>query len=411
MSKSWKNFFPYKKGEKRKTKQRALLKLIVIVCFFSGSLLSYWPDYFYNQVFADEVSDQFEQNIEEIKKRIENTNIRLDGTITEKVTLQQVIAELNAEIGNLQTIIGQTQAEINRLQTEIESLRVEIEAQKAILERILVLLYQRSGVSSFELIITSETFSDYLDDQEYLDRLGEGVGTSVKQIQDLQIELQIDEAHQTKLLEDQKAQEIALQGVRWEQQELLRQTLNQEQVFQQQLAQLQTEQQQLERELEDYLASLLITRVSLGRVSAGDVIGKNGNTGWSTGPHLHMTIYNLNGIKYDPLSFIQNNGLLWPMGGSGGWVSQGFHAGHQALDIAAAEGVPIRAVADGNIIHRGCLLSSNPKFIAYAVIIDHGDYVSFYAHLQAPNNPKYEVCSINRRNSYGAKSVDYSTTE
>ena len=41
-----------------------------------------------------------------------------------------------------------------------------------------------------ELMITSETFSDYLDDQEYLDRLREGVDTSVRLIQDLQIELQ-----------------------------------------------------------------------------------------------------------------------------------------------------------------------------------------------------------------------------
>ncbi len=383
----------------------------MITCFCFASLLSYQTSYFSYPVFADETEDQLEQNIDEIKKRVENTSIRLDGTISEKVTLQEVIADLNAQIGSLQTTIAETQAEINRLQTEIEVLNTEIEAQTAILKRVLVLLYQRSGVSTLELMITSETFSDYLDDQEYLDRLREGVDTSVRLIQDLQIELQDEEARQTKFLEDRKAQEISLQAVQWEQQALLRETLNQEQIFQQQLAQLQVEQQQLEKELEDYLASLLTTRVSLGRVEAGDIIGKNGNTGWSTGPHLHMSVYALNRAKYDPLSFIQNNGLVWPMGSSGGWVSQGFHVGHQALDIAAPEGVPVRSIAAGNIIHRGCFLSANPKYTTFSVIVDHGDYLSFYAHLQAPNNPKYEACSINRRNNYGVKSVDYSTTE
>ena len=401
-----------KAGDGPSGRLRAGMRVVLVVaCFLLAGLAAYWSASLGNLLQADEVTDRINQDIDAIQQRIKDANIRLDGTIAERVTLQEVLTDLDLEIGRLQTAIAETQTEIGRLQTEIGRLQTEIEAQKTILERILVLLYQQSGVSSFELIITADSFSDYLNQQEYLDRLKEGVANSVEQIQLLSAQLEEEQAVQAALLEDQQAQEIALQAVRWEQQNLLAETLNQESLFQQQLAQLRAEHEQLERELEDYLASLLTTRTSLGSVNAGDVIGKNGNTGWSTGAHLHIVIYSTGGIKYDPLSFIQSRGLIWPMGGSGGWVSQGFHAGHQALDIAAVEGTPVRSVAAGEIIHRGCLISSNPKFNNFGVIVDHGDYVSLYGHLQAPNNSKYEACNFNRRNSYGVKSIDYSTTE
>ena len=397
-------------GRPMKFKEVSPLRIFFTICIFLGVWFILWPGSL-SSVFADRITDQFKQDIEIIQTRIKDANIRLDGVITEKITLEQAISSLETEIGNLQRVIEVTKAEIIRLAGEIERLEIEIEAQIAILERILVLLYQHSGASSFELIITAETFSDYLDDQEYLDRLIEGVDNSVKQIQVLEAELEAEKLRQIKLLDNQKAQEIVLQATQWEQQQLLIETQNQESIFQQQLTQLQADQAQLEKDLEEYLASLLRTRTSLGTVEAGDIIGKNGNTGWSTGPHLHIAIYALSGTKSDPLSFIYDRNLVWPMGGSGGWVSQGFHFSHQALDIAATEGTPIRAIADGDIIHRGCFLSVGSQYITFGVIIDHGDYLSLYIHLQAPNNPEYEACSINRRSSYGSKSVDYETVE
>ena len=407
----FKKIFTKRRGRASISRLRVIYRLFATACFLLAGLATYWLVSPSDLLLADETTDRIQQDIDAIQERLRDTNIRLDGTITEKVTLQEVIADLNLEISRLQVAINETQGEINRLQIEINRLQIEIGAQKTILERILVLLYQQSGVSSFELMITADSFSDYLNDQKYLDRLKEGVVNSVQQIQTLSAQLEEEEDQQARLLENQQAQEIALQAVRWEQQTLLQETLNQEVLFQQQLAQLQADYEQLERELEDYLASLLVARTSLGRVNAGEIIGRNGNTGWSTGAHLHIIIYAPNGAKYDPLSFINNRGLTWPMGGAGGWVSQGFHAGHQALDIAAIEGTPVRAVAGGDIIHRGCLIHANSQFNNFAVIIDHGDYLSLYGHLQAPDNAKYEACSINRRNRFGVKSVDYTTTE
>ena len=389
---------------------KAGLWLLFLACFLVGSFLSAWPSR-PPLVGADSTRSQFEQEIEEIEARVKQTNIRLDGLAEEGQTLEQALESLDSDISLLQAEIASTQDEIDRLQDEINRLQDEIEAQTAILSRILVLLYQRSGASSLELLITAETFSDYLNDQEYLDRLQGGVSDSVLRIQQLKGRLQDEEERQLALLESQQAQQLVLEAVRREKGQLLAETQNQEELYQAQLSELRQDQEKLEEELEAYLASLLKARVTLGRVNAGDIIGKNGNTGWSTGPHLHIIIRTAQFEKFDPLYFIRNNDLVWPMGGYGGWVSQGYHAGHRALDIAAPEGTPILAVADGEIIHRGCLQPNDPKYASFGVIINHGDYLSVYLHLQAPNNPEYSICSINRRTQHGVPSIDYSLTE
>ena len=364
----------------------------------------------FGQLLAvDERQDQYEQDIEAIKERIHGVHISLDGLSSDKTTLQGTLADLDGQINQLQGWIAQTQAEIGRLDQEIATAEQDIKAQKDILNHLIFLLYERSGASALELMITADTFTDYLNDQEHLSRLKEDMTQSIHQVQALQVKLEADRQTQVTLLGNQKAQEISLNAVRWEKNNLLQVTLNEEQRFQTHLAELKAEQERLEKALEEYLASLIRSQVTFGRVTAGQMIGRNGNTGWSTGPHLHLVIYTADEVRHDPLTYLRNNNLVWPMGGSGGWVSQGFHPAHRALDIAAHEGTPILAIAAGNIIHRGCLYSGN--YSTFGVILDHGGFFSIYIHMQAPNNAKYSQCSINRRSTYGTPSIDYSVTE
>lgn len=143
-------------------------------------------------------------------------------------------------------------------------------------------------------------------------------------------------------------------------------------------------------------------------VDTGDIIGKLGNTGWSTGAHLHLEIITYDGRAHNPWAFINQNNLIWPVDQVQRRVTQVYHSGHRGLDVGDSEGTAVFALEPGEIIHRGCMWEESRIWATFGVIIDHGNYYSLYIHLQAPNNELYARCSINRRSNWGAKSIDYS---
>ena len=124
-----------------------------------------------------------------------------------------------------------------------------------------------------------------------------------------------------------------------------------------------------------------------GPVEAGDFVGKLGNTGWSTGPHLHLGIVTYDGRIHDPWAFINQNRLTWPVVQEQRRVTQVYHSGHRGLDIGHREGADLVAIADGEIVYRGCLWEYSSIFSSFGVLIDHGNYYSIYVHNQAPDNP------------------------
>ncbi len=68
--------------------------------------------------------------------------------------------------------------------------------------------------------------------------------------------------------------------------------------------------------------------------------------------------------------------FVWPV--QGGVISQGFRAGHRAIDIAAPIGTPVYAADNGIVIKSGY----SKDGYGGRVIIDHQiDYVTLYAHL------------------------------
>ena len=74
----------------------------------------------------------------------------------------------------------------------------------------------------------------------------------------------------------------------------------------------------------------------------------------------------------------------WPFGSGDfhwptyGWLSQGYHGGHRAVDIAAPAGSPVTAADRGVVLRAGW----NNQGYGNFVVIDHNiDYVTLYGHL------------------------------
>jgi hypothetical protein len=82
-------------------------------------------------------------------------------------------------------------------------------------------------------------------------------------------------------------------------------------------------------------------------------------------------------VEERPAAWSYGDGqFIWPV--RGGIISQGFRAGHRAIDIAAPIGTPVYAADNGIVIKSGY----SKDGYGGRVIIDHQiDYVTLYAHL------------------------------
>ncbi len=67
--------------------------------------------------------------------------------------------------------------------------------------------------------------------------------------------------------------------------------------------------------------------------------------------------------------------FVWPLFG---WLSQDFHLGHRAIDVAAPSGTLVTAADRGVVLRAGW----NAQGYGYFVVVDHNiDYITLYAHL------------------------------
>jgi len=84
---------------------------------------------------------------------------------------------------------------------------------------------------------------------------------------------------------------------------------------------------------------------------------------------------------------------------SDSWLIQTFGNyqpnGHTGIDFPVAVGTPVRAVADGRVVHSGWYSGTydqnpywiSPAFAGCVLVIDHGSFIGIYAHLSESPTP------------------------
>jgi len=342
---------------------------------------------------------ELKSNVDAINEQLETGEAKLASLESQVDSLQNKLAILATQITQINAQIKKTELELEDLSIQLDKAEAEETRQKGILADNLRNLYINGNVSTLDLILASEDFSDFVNQQEYLDKLKNSVTSSTQKVVELKKQIAADKQKQEDLLAKQQSQKKDLRDNQTAQQELLDKTKGQEAAYQNLVSDLEKQRQQAEKELEDFLAAQNF--VSLGHVEKGDVIGRMGNTGFSFGPHLHLGIYK-NGSWVNPLlgGTTLIDGFSWPTGSTR--ITQYFGCGapynwyltkcsngtskHTGLDIGASvsgvSGDLVYAIGDGEIVFRGCSGSCSSGY-GYHVIIDHGGNVqSYYGHLQ-----------------------------
>lgn len=328
----------------------------------------------------------------------------------------QKAKSLKTELIGINTSIAITTAQIEKLKGEIAVLLVKIgnldlslDQLSEILAKRIAETYKKGKIDTLSLLFSSKDFSDFISRYKYL---------RVIQLHDRSLMVQMETVRTNyddqKTLKEQKQKEMEklekkLKSQRQQRNVLLEATQNSEKRYQSLV-------DEATQELQALNASKFTGKKHIAK---GDVIGLMGNSGFSTGPHLHFGVYDLkesdadkfnyfSGVQ-DPFSYLSSKTVLfdstscddisfsqsktvgsgswnWPMGNSRitqcfghtpwSWRYQGnFHHG---VDMADTSDILVRAAEEGEAyFYRGQgSLGNNVR------IFHPNGKMTLYLHLQ-----------------------------
>ena len=149
-------------------------------------------------------ADQFESKI----KALEAQKAESQATANQ---LGQQANGIQGEIDGLRNQIAAIQAQIdinieryNSLVKQIEDAQAKLEEQKSLLSANIRSMYIEGDISPLEMIASSKNLGDFVDKQEYRDRIKDSISTTMDEIEDLKIQLDEQKREVTRILDEQK---------------------------------------------------------------------------------------------------------------------------------------------------------------------------------------------------------------
>ena len=300
--------------------------------------------------------DDLKNDINERQQRLNDIQNEINGLQTEINRTQKQAASLRNEIAlyNLQIRqtevkitaskleIEQLQAKIAEIQQQIQAKQEQIERQKTFLGETLRLINEYDDLSTLEITLANNTFSEFLDQVTYAGNLQEKTQELLEEIRILKAELEEQKitlatelANEEKTKHELELAEASLEDQRGLKAGLLVATRGQERIYQSLLADASQKQEQVEREIFDIEAAV---RDRLGDKSAPLITG---------------------GILRWPMSGVMTQGY-----GKTGFTALGYNF-HNGIDIGAPAGTRIYAAGDGIVHATG---SGNTAYGNWAVI-------------------------------------------
>lgn len=337
----------------------------------------------------------------QLLNKVADTRARLQAVTEEELTLQDQLANLDAQIelttGKLLEVLKQVaekENEIKQLFEEIEMREVAMEYQKALLldymqimyqeEKALLIMEEDGSIDAFKMLLAEGSVGENLRRLNYLSLLGQTGQQIIDKMDSIYVELQ---KRQESISEEKKKLDLLrLQlGDEKEQLELrkdskrslLKITQGQEKIYIQLLMQTVEEQEEM---IED------VRNLSIAVAFIEEKIKEEGE--------------NFDSAKYDDIlddktqalyefyidnPILEEGELAWPIDpdfGISAYFRDPSYTGvfgvqHQAIDIPAYQGTPIRAAADGVVYSA----KDNGYGYSYIILSHAGGLMTVYGHV------------------------------
>lgn len=223
-------------------------------------------------------ADDYDAKIAALQRQIDQYQAAAQQLGAQADTLQRQLDGINNEIAQIQTQIDLNQAKYDQLVVQIENTKKEIATNRDALGEVIADLSIEGDISTLEMLASSKNISDYVDKQTYQSSMRDELKSTIKRINELKAELEVQKANTETILANQKRDREALGAKQAEQQRLVNETRGQEDAYQNLKNKTQAEQQAVMAAQQE-----AIRRASAGNGGVKFVGGGDGGYPWNSG--------------------------------------------------------------------------------------------------------------------------------
>lgn len=272
-------------------------------------------------------ADQYDQQIQQLQNQNASAQDTLNGLAAQASSYQDAINKLQQQIGAMQAAIAANQAKQAQLQQQIAQDQAQIAHEKVVLGEDLKTMYVDGQMSTIEELATSNNLSDYIDKEEYRQAVQAKIQSTLKDLANLQQQLQQQQSQLTIVLNLQRQQNAQLAAAQAQQQQMLAYNQSQQSAYnsqiaanQSQIAVLRAEQIAANRRLVNSGGGRVLTTGSCGGSYPAQAQGPYGS--WGCDYSLDNTIdnwgmYNRECVSYTAWMVYKTYGYMPYWGGSG----------------------------------------------------------------------------------------------
>ena len=150
-------------------------------------------------------ADQFQTKIDALELQKNQNAQNSQGLAATASTIEEQINALAQQIASIQSQIDTNTSRQQDLTNQIDAAQKRVEEQKSLLSANIRSMYIEGDISPLEMIASSKNLGDFVDKQEYRDRIKDNISTTMDEIERLKKQLDGQKKEITKIINEQKS--------------------------------------------------------------------------------------------------------------------------------------------------------------------------------------------------------------